>query len=344
MEEPNNTTQHLLILRHSAVSDVAMLPHAIRALREQYPDLRITIATRKAFQPLFKGLDVEFLWIDVCGRHKGICGVWRFASEARKAGITAVADTHGSPLSLLFASLMWLFGRKVARIRKGGIEKWFRLGYSSSNAVPLKHTVVRYCDVFRRLGFTFDDPTPVTSRPECENPMGEKRGTWIGFAPFSAHAGKTYPEPLRSEVVRLLAERYERVFIHCGGGREQQFAKQMEQLYPNVTALGGRITLEEEFALISHLDCVVSMDSLVMHLGALTATPVVSIWGATHPELGFLGYGCQAEGVLQQEIPCRPCSIFGNKPCKKGDYRCLHSITPEMVIERVEQLITQQHE
>ena len=343
MEETDKNPKHLLIVRLSAMGDVAMLPHAIRALRTQYPDLRVSVATRALFRPFFEGLGVEILEVDTRSTHRGLRGIWRLACEARRTGVDAVADVHGVVRSIVFSTIMRLMGRNVAFIRKGRIEKWFRLGYSSSEAVPLKHTVVRYCDVFRRLGFTFDDPAPVTERPALESPMGEKTGTWVGFAPFSAHAGKTYPEPLRSEVVHLLAERYDRVFIHSGSGKEQLFAEKMESLYPNVTALFGRVSLNEELALIAHLDCVVSMDSLVMHLGALVATPVVSVWGATHPELGFLGYGCDTEGVLQSEIPCRPCSVYGNKPCKTGDYRCIHAITPEMVVERVARLIEKSH-
>ena len=97
--------------------------------------------------------------------------------------------------------------------------------------------------------------------------------------------------------------------------------------------------LAEERDLIANLDCVVSMDSLVMHLAALTATPVVSVWGATHPSLGFLGYGTPPEGVLQANLACRPCSVFGKKPCKWGDYRCLRAITPQMIARRVDTML-----
>ena len=196
----------------------------------------------------------------------------------------------------------------------------------------------RYCDVFRRLGFDFPDPRPAEKRPR-PNPMGEKQGIWIGFAPFSAQPGKTYPEKLSAEAVRLLSGRFDRVFVHSGGGEEAEFARRMEALYPNVTALYGKIKLGDEMNLISNLDCVVSMDSLVMHLASLMATPTVSVWGATHPGLGFLGYGFEQEGVLQTDFACRPCSVYGKKPCKYGDYRCIWSIEPQMILDRVERLV-----
>ena len=262
--------------------------------------------------------------------------MWRDISKLK---VDAVADMHSVMRSVVVRNLCWLSGKKTAAIDKGKIEKWFRVGYNSHNSVPLKHTVVRYCDVLRRMGFEFEDPAPAVKQ-NLPNPMGEKSGVWVGFAPFSAHDGKTYPEDLRLEVIKLMSERYGRVFIHSGGGAEAEFAHQMEAQYENVTALNGKVDLSGELNLMSHLDCIVSMDSLAMHMASLTATPVVSVWGATHPSLGFLGWGCSADGVLQEEMPCRPCSVYGNKPCKTGDYKCLRCITPDMIIAKIDELIT----
>lgn len=83
----------------------------------------------------------------------------------------------------------------------------------------------------------------------------------------------------------------------------------MEREHPNVTALWGRVRFAGELDLIANLDCVVSMDSLAMHMASLVATPVVSVWGATHPALGFLGYGCPPEGVVQLDLAVS--SLFG---------------------------------
>ena len=326
------------------MGDVAMVPHAIRALKAVYPDVKVTVATRKLFEPFFRGLDVDFMFLDINNEHADVKGLIRFAQYVRSLGIDAVADLHRVIRSHIISVILQFYGIRVARINKGKIEKWFRVGYSRADAVPLKHTVVRYCDVFRRLGFKFDNPKFLAARPDYKNPMGEKQGLWVGFAPFSAHEGKTYPADMREEVVARLSARYDRVFIHSGQGHEGEFATAMEKKYPNVTALFSRLRLAEEIELISHLDCIVSMDSLAMHLASLTATPVVSVWGATHPELGFLGYGADTEGILQQEMDCRPCSTYGKAPCKFGDCRCLRAITPEMIVERVDYIIKKNSE
>ena len=64
---------------------------------------------------------------------------------------------------------------------------------------------------------------------------------------------------------------------------------------------------------------------------------MVSVWGATHPYAGFMGWGQRLENAVQTALPCRPCSVFGNKPCHRGDYACLASIDPQTIAERVEQ-------
>lgn len=331
--------RHLLVMRSSAMGDVAMLPHALRALKSACPDLKITVVTRKLFRPFFEGLDVDFLYIDTKGEHKGVRGVLRLAREARALGVDAVADVHDVLRSQLFRFSMRLHGIRVRSIRKGRFAKWLRMGSSAECIEPLRHTVLRYCDVFRRLGFRFDDPAPAL-RAERPNPMGEKHGIWVGVAPFSAQQGKIYPPERMEEVIRQLSERCDRVFIHSGMGDELAFAKAQETRFANVTALADRVKLKEEIDLIANLDCVVSMDSLVMHLASLTATPVVSVWGATHPKMGFLGYGCPVEGIVQRgDLTCRPCSVYGKKPCKFGDYRCLTGIEPQEIVDRVEQLL-----
>ncbi|MBR2429493.1 MAG: glycosyltransferase family 9 protein [Alistipes sp.] len=332
--------RHILIIRTSALGDVAMLPHAVRAFRLANPEVKVTILTREFLAPLFDGLDVEFLFADFKGRHKGIAGLWSLSGEIKRLGVDAIADTHGVLRSRILRHMCFLRAFiPYKTINKGRIAKWFRMGYSRHSAVPLRHSVLRYCDVLRRLGFSVPTPEPAV-KPHLKNPMGEKSGIWIGFAPFSAHKGKTYPEDMCEELVEKLSRRYTRVFIHSGGGEEAVFAERMEAKYDNVTALWSRLKMREERDLISHLDCVVTMDSFVMHLASLTATPTVSIWGATHPELGFYGYGVSEAGKLQVEMPCRPCSVYGNKPCKSGDYKCLRAITPQMVIEKIDEMLS----
>jgi ADP-heptose:LPS heptosyltransferase len=77
------------------------------------------------------------------------------------------------------------------------------------------------------------------------------------------------------------------------------------------------------------------MDSANMHIAALYNVPVVSIWGATHPYAGFYGWGIDLENSIQLPLACRPCSVFGNIPCYRGDHACMEHITPSMIIDKI---------
>jgi ADP-heptose:LPS heptosyltransferase len=94
-------------------------------------------------------------------------------------------------------------------------------------------------------------------------------------------------------------------------------------------ALGG---LKNEMLLMSQLDVMLSMDSANMHIASILGTPVISIWGATHPKAGFSGYGQDSRNEQQLSLPCRPCSIYGKKPCQFGDLRCMN-IAPETIVK-----------
>ena len=50
-------------------------------------------------------------------------------------------------------------------------------------------------------------------------------------------------------------------------------------------------------------------------------------------------WGQSIDNAIQIDLPCRPCSIYGNKPCMRGDYACLKNISPEQIVEKVEAVI-----
>jgi ADP-heptose:LPS heptosyltransferase len=96
------------------------------------------------------------------------------------------------------------------------------------------------------------------------------------------------------------------------------------------------MNFKTELQFISSLDIMVSMDSANMHLASLYGVPVVSIWGGTHPYLGFYGWGQKETNAVQIELSCRPSSVFGNKPCY-NDLACMKGIAPLMIYDKVMQ-------
>lgn len=112
------------------------------------------------------------------------------------------------------------------------------------------------------------------------------------------------------------------------------------QHFPNVISTAGKLTINMELALMSNMDVMLVMDAANMHLASLVNIPVVSIWGQRIPCAGFAGWNQSAANIIQIDLPCRPCSLSGEKHCYRKDYACLQGITPEMVIEHINKVIS----
>lgn len=309
--------KRLLIIRFSALGDVAMLAPVVRAAAEQYPDVEFTMLSQQRFADLFAGMprNLVFHGVDLKKQslHEIVSGLGSF---------DAVADMHSVIRSVYIRAALRLKGARVASIDKGRRDK--RLLTKGKIHQPLTHTTARYMAVLEALGL------PITLPAE---PVSQS-GTGIGIAPFAAHQGKIYPIDRMERVVEMLSRTGERIVLFGGGKQEKTILEAWAAKYPNVESIAGRHSMAEELDIIRSLRLMVSMDSGNMHLASLVGTRVVSVWGATHPYAGFLGFGQSEADCIQRNLPCRPCSIYGNKPCIYKDYRCM-DITPEEIVKRI---------
>lgn len=330
---------HLLVFRFSALGDIALSVPVIDAVARQYPEHRFTIVSRPFVAPLFAHLtdNVSFRGVDL-RQYKGLSGLWRLAQELRReTQADVVADLHDVLRTKVLRSLLRFYGLRIATIDKGRGEKRAILN-TGGEVAPLPHATARYAAVFSALGL----PSPLTYTPPLLSPWQTKEADerWIGLAPFAAHEGKVYPLSLLHAVASSLLERNDNVRLYLFGTREEMVRLRTDWTHPRLTFVAEEANgLAEELQLMQQLDVMVSMDSANLHLASLVGTPVVSIWGATHPIAGFTGYGQQADNVVQLALPCRPCSIYGNKPCRHGDFRCLFQIAPESIVTKVEKYL-----
>lgn len=344
----------MLIIRLSAMGDVAMTVPVLHSLARKYSSLNLVVLTTYGYDPMFDNLPgVKVKHFDRHGGDKGLFGIikvwWRLRSEFK---FNYIADLHGVLRSRLLCALFRLTSRaKIAHIDKGREEKrqLVRKGAHAMSGA-LKSGFERYQQVFEKLGFSF--PLLFHSIFEGkEMPLnqdfldalgGQKRNDekWIGVAPFAGHRGKIYPLKQMGQLIDLLSQHDNyRIFLFGHGENEKAVMHRWAQRNgKNVIVMPPNTYLPDEIQLMNKLDVMVSMDSANMHLASLVNTKVVSIWGATHYYAGFLGWNQSVENVVEVDLPCRPCSVFGNLHCpKKGDdaYECLHKITPEMIEEKI---------
>ncbi|MBR5911989.1 MAG: glycosyltransferase family 9 protein [Bacteroidales bacterium] len=332
----------LLIIRFSALGDIAMTVPVVHDLAVQYPDLEITMLSREMARPLFERLpeNVYFVAADLNGRHKGLFGLNRLLRDIHFKDFDYIADFHDVLRTQWLRFVCHFAGKKVAKIDKGRKGKKALTRQKNKVFVQQATSFERYAKVLEQLGFPIKPQfTKLDYSSFCGTQKATKE-TWIGIAPFAKHEAKVYPLEKMEQVIKVLSERENTtVFLFGGGEGEKRQIAELCSKYPNVQTAQCQEGLKGELALMGQLDVMLSMDSANMHLASLVGTRVVSVWGGTHPYAGFLGWNQNPSDCVQLDLPCRPCSVYGNKACSRGDYAdyaCLKGITPEQIIEKLD--------
>ena len=349
--------EHILIIRFSALGDVAMTVPVVKALASQYPDVRFTMLSRGFARGFFENLapNVSFMEADLSEEYHGVKGLNALYRRLTAKHFTAVADLHNVLRSDFLRLRFNLSHVRVEHINKHRKGKRRLTAKNNKELVRQPTAIENYCEVFERLGYPVNTPLSSPQGGEASerqanegsafetSPLrGDKRGASIGLAPFAAHRGKIYPSEQMEQVVSQLCESHPecRIMLFGGGEKELEVFNRWCQRYPQcINASQQASNLREELDLMRQLDVMISMDSANMHLASLVGVPVVSVWGATHPYAGFMGFGQKEENAVQLDMACRPCSIYGNKPCHRGDYACLRDIAPARIINKVEKVL-----
>ena len=321
--------KHILVIRLSALGDVALLAPLMHQYSQANADLRFTVAGPPLLEPLFSGMsNVTYLGLK---KRQSFIKIYK---ALLSVGADTVIDLHkvnrvGFALTLLRLRHLFNFSFRIYALRKGRLSRWLFLHHLCIQ--PRRRQYERYQDVFSRAGIAGASSVPL---------LAQTNGTpSIGIAPFAQHPGKVWPWPQVQQLVALLSEKGYRVLLF-GSANEAPQLQDLANSLPNVESVAGQYPFAKELEIIASLGLMVSMDSANMHFASALGIPVVSIWGATHPDFGFYGYGQDRANALCAGLPCQPCSAFGNKPCRYGDHRCLQTISPEAVVARIKSIIS----
>jgi ADP-heptose:LPS heptosyltransferase len=336
--------KHILVIRLSAMGDVAMSVPVINAFVTEYPEVKITILTRAFFSPFFSDIPNVTVFVpDLNNKHKGFYGIWKLSKELLKLNIGAVADLHNVLRSNILIQLLRLKGIPFRQIDKGRAAKKALVRSENKILKPLKTSHERYADVFRGFGYNLilEEGKPLLKKPISGNILdyiGDTDKKLIGIAPFAAHEGKMYPLVKMEEVISELSKDADITILLFGGGKEEKV--QLDEVtaeYSNVLNITGKFNLEDELTLISNLDVMLSMDSGNGHLAAMYGVEVISIWGVTHPYAGFVPFNQPEENQIVPDLnkyPLIPTSIYGNK-YPEGYLKCFDTISPNKIIVEI---------
>ena len=337
----------IVVLRFSAMGDVAMAASVLKQLCYRNPQAQVIMVSRAHFEAFFTDIPgVRFVAFHPKTIHKGLMGLFKLFKTLNSFAPATIADLHDNIRSNILLTLFRLKGKKTAQIDKGRKQKKLFIQDPSARRKPLKHTAVRYAEVFSRLGYTvsFTNNTLVNTRKPAPSIYQEilefaNYGV-VGIAPFAQHLPKVWPYEKMQELIHRLDRAGVKVFLFGGGKQEQEIVNSWIVGTENCINTIGKLELNKELDLISNLDLMISMDSSGMHMASLEGTRCLSIWGATHPYMGFWGIGQVFEDCIQVEHPSRPSSVYGNKPCICDGKEAIDLVQVDMVYNKVKEILS----
>ena len=326
------------------MGDVAMTVPVLRAFSKQYPDVKIIVISSPFFKPFFDEIpNVTFFAFDKNGKHKGFLGLFRLFKDLRKRNIDAFVDLHNVLRSKVIRMLFALSGKKIAFTDKGRIDKKEVTRAENKIFRQLPTVFERHVNVFEKLGFPLDLSNPTFPEKqelssEIISIVGEKTQKRIGIAPFAQHDSKVYPLDLMTQVIDELAKNPNNKILLFGGGKKEcETLEALCKSHKNAISVAGKLKFNQEIQLISNLDVMLSMDSGNGHIAAMFGIKVITLFGATHPFLGFSPFNQPEENSLVSDrntYPKLPTSVYGNKKVE-GYQDAMRTILPESVVEKV---------
>lgn len=334
-------------MRLSSMGDVAMTVPVLRALVQQYPELRVTVISRPFFKPFFDTIpQIHFVAFDPKTTHKGLLGLGRLYRQLSGLSIDAFGDMHNVLRSKIIRAFFALSGKKTAALDKGRAQKKALTRLQNKQFFPLTSMVDRQAQVLEKLGFPVDLSKPTFPpkfelTPETTALVGTKSKLWIGLAPFAQYEGKVYPLDLMKKLIDQLDQsgKYE-LFLLGGGAKEIAELKQLSAQTNHTKVVAGQLSLAQELALMSQFDVLASMDSANGHMGALLGIPVITLWGATHPYAGFTPFNQPEHNSIcadRNQFPGLPTSVYGNKVVP-GYADAMRTILPETILAKIQEI------
>lgn|SRR5574344_220152 len=333
-------SKKIIIIRLSALGDVAMTIPVIYSLAKCYHQHQFIMVTRSFFSELFINhpKNLSLFIFDSENRHKGITGLARLLHDLNNLKPDMIADLHNIMRSWIIDFFFLITRKRVAIVDKDRHDRRLLLGH---NKIQIRNYIIRYFDVFKKLELIAEPDfstivpqgTETILRKEINETLSKVKS--VGIAPIARYKNKTYPINLMMDVIHKLIDNGYHIFLFGSKSDSKNFLNSMQENLPQCTNLSGKLSIKEELSIISRLNVMISMDSANMHLASLTGTPVISLWGGTTPACGFLGYGQDPDNTICLNLDCQPCSIAGADKCPLHTLKCMTNIKPETIVEKV---------
>ncbi len=311
----------VLVIRFSSIGDIVLTFHALRCLREKHPNAEIHFLTKSTYAELLQASTFH----DKTLFFEGDLMQTRCAIRAEK--YTHIIDLHNNLRTRLLTA--GIFGARIKRVDKLNLQKWL-LTYFKLNKLPKRHLVDRYIFTFKDLGIKNDQNNTVFSIPKSAE-IDLKHydllpGSFLAVVMGGQFATKKFPV---ASLIQVLTNCNLPIAL-LGGEDEKVEAQKLMAALPakNIHSFCGELSLLSAASVVSKANRVLTNDTGLMHITAMFAVPIISIWGNTVPAFGMYPYRPSSENAVKihqvSNLACRPCSKIGYQNCPKGHFDCMN--------------------
>ena len=310
----------ILVIRFSSIGDIVLTFHALRCLREKYPNAEIHFLTKSRYSELLQASTFH----DKALFFEG--DLMQTRSIIRKENYTHIVDLHNNLRTRLLT--VGIRGVHLSRFNKLNWEKWL-FTRIKKNRLPNKHVVDRYIEAFSQLGVLNDSNNTLFFVPnefKIElNLYDLKENAFLAIGLGAQYKTKKFPV---SSLIKVL-ESYDLPIVLLGGDAEQEDGIKIQAAFPQkkIYNLCGELSLLASASILSQAKTVLTNDTGLMHIAAMFDVPIVSIWGNTVPAFGMCSYrpGNEKSVKIHEVVGlnCRPCSKIGYQKCPKGHFNCM---------------------
>jgi len=321
------------------MGDVILTTPLVRVLRQTHPDAWISYVTKRLYAPLLAHSPRvnEVIAFPPDGHLRDL------GRTLRERRFTHRLDLHGS---LRSRALRWTAGGRWRSYPKRRLARTILIRTKRDVFRDRRHVAERYFDAARGLGVTPDGSPAELFLPRTKQDgarrfltsqsLGTSRSL-VALAPGAAHWTKRWPvRHWQRLATQLTLDGYDVVVL--GGPAEQDVGEEIAAAGDQQAAsAAGRFDLLGTAALVKEARCVVVGDTGVMHMATAVGVPVVTLFGPTVQAFGFTPYRARAT-ILEEGLPCRPCSAIGGPRCPLGHHRCLEDLSPDRVFHAVKHL------
>jgi heptosyltransferase-2 len=346
----SQSAERILIVQTSFLGDVVLTTPLIAEIRRRFPRAALAVLCNPQAASLLEGnpdID-EVIVYDKNGAGRGLRGLRKSAEELRRRGFTLAISPHKS----LRTSVLLYLASIPERIGFRESAGWFLYHRTVKRATGC-HDVERNLSILKALGIEIDecrkelrlatDPATTDSVNRLLSSLGVAKDRMI----FGINAGSVWPTKRWhvhgfAGLMGLLERKYSCRFLLFGGPQDGALVAELDRLsgYRAVN-LSGKLSLRELAFALDWCDVLISNDSGPMHMAVARDVPVVAIFCATTPALGFYPYTAKAV-VVEKDLACRPCGSHGGRRCPLGTEDCIRGIQPADVLRAVEGLLQEE--